>query len=629
MQPDARASVKLPVSDDAVVACVHARECGGCPLIDRPYGAQRAFKRERVREAFARFTALSSVSVRDTEGAAAAEGYRTRAKFAVGASGAIGLYGEGHSVSDLPGCRVITERTREALVSLRALVREDRGGWALRARADGGALRAVDVRTLHDPRARGRESLQITLVLERGRANRDEARVACEQLVSRGIAESAAASWHDGRSPQLLGLEAEVLAGERGSRDLVGEETVWQHAAPGAFTQAHRDTAAAIHRWAREQLGALVGKGEVARVLELYAGAGALGLALAREGAEVTLVESYALGADAARSAAAAQGLAFVRVFAEDAARFARAEAKRIRAAREDDPRAGYDLVLLNPPRRGVDATVLEAIAELSPRAVLYVSCDPETLARDLSTLAAEGFAVEEARPFDMIPLTEEVETVAIARRVKRPSPTVVHRDERMIVCDGASGIRARALSWARARVEGFRSAVAVAGADEDESGLVVIARSPEDAAELARTGVISSVECEAWVKSVLRDKGAINRPVLGVADARTRYHRKAVVGGHSLARLKLEAGTTRTARAHLASIDHPVLGDRALGERGTNTFLREKMALDRVALHVSAVTVSSRAGDALALRAEPVGDLALLSARLERRSLGSRADLG
>jgi 23S rRNA (uracil1939-C5)-methyltransferase len=625
MQPFERGTEGDAGDDQRRVGCAHASACGGCPLLSLTYGEQRARKRERVREAFARYDALGSVTVGATEGVREIERYRTRAKFAVGAGGAIGLYEPDHGVTDIPGCRVVTERTAKALEQLRGILRDDRGGWALRVWADGGALRALDVRTARDPRRgdMGGESLQVTLVLERGRASREEARGACERLVSEGVCESAAVSWHDGRSPQLLGLGAEVLAGEVRLRDAVGEGRVWQHVAPGAFTQAHRGTAAAIHRWARERLAALVGPGRAGRVLELYAGSGALGLALAKEGAEVTLVESYALGAEAARSAAAAQGLAFVRVFAEDAARFARDEARSARQSGEEA--RGYDLALLNPPRRGVDRAVLEAVASMGPAGVLYVSCDPETLARDLATLAAEGYAVEgEARPFDMIPLTEEVETAVLVRRGKRPAPRVLARDERVLVCDGPSGIRGLARSWARARVEGWKGAVALGGADEDESGLVAIARSVQDAEALVREGALGAVACEVWVKSIPRAKGAITRAAGTVADARTRYHRAAVVGGHASLRVAIERGDTGTARVHLQAIGHPVLGDGARGDRGTNAFMRERMGLDRRALHVSSMEV--RVGSEVqALQARASGDLALLAARLARR--GSSGD--
>lgn len=603
---------------DVRVRCPHASECGGCPLIEQSYPAQLDRKRERVREALGRYPELAAVTVAALSGASPVEGYRTRAKFAVGRGGSIGMYTDEHAVVDIPECRVISASMREALQKLRAYARrEDRSLRALVASADGGPLRAVDLRAALEPardeRGEPRERLMLTLVLDRNRASLEDAREACESLAHEGVASVCAVSWHDGRSPQLLGAAPEIFAGPRAMRDLIGDGAVWLHASPGSFAQAHRGTSAAIHKLVRQSLEAALPERRRARVLELFAGSGALGLSLARAGMNVCLVESFAPAAEAALDAAREQRLDGVLAFADDATRFAREEARRANR---------YDVVVVNPPRRGVDRSALVAIGALAPSLIVYVSCDPETLARDLSTLRDQGYAVlGRAQPFDMIPLTDEVETVVVMRRQiedERKGVAVVHRDERIAVFDGGSGVRARAIEWARSRMR-WRECVAIAGAAEDESGLVVLARSPGDASAIEREGVVSGVVCEAWVKSVARDKGSIERAAGRTRDARTKYKRLAVVGGHSKVRLTIERGDTGSARVHMAGVGHAVLGDSANGERGTNVFVRERMALDRAALHVSALVV--RDGEAaLELNAKPSGDLALLEARLGRR---------
>jgi len=606
------------------VLCPHARECGGCPLIEQSYPAQLDRKRERVREALARYPELASVTVGALSEASPVEGYRTRAKFAVGPGGSIGMYTDDHAVVDIPECRVIPGSMREALQRLRAHARrEDRALPALVASADGGALRAVDLRAVIEPapneRGKPRERLMLTLVLDRNRATLDDARAACEALAHEGVASVCAVSWHDGRSPQLLGAEPEIFAGPRAVRDLIGDGAVWLHASPGSFAQAHRGTSALIHRLVRQSIEAAVPERRRARVLEMFAGSGALGLSLARAGMNVCMVESFAPAAEAALDAAREQRLEGVLAFAEDATRFAREEARRANR---------YDAVVVNPPRRGVDRSALAAIGALAPTLVVYVSCDPETLARDLSTLRDHGYAVMgRAQPFDMIPLTEEVETVVVLRRQvedERKGVAVVHRDERLAVFDGGSGVRARALDWARSRMR-WRECVAIAGAAEDESGLLALARSPGDAVAIEREGVVGEVVCEAWVKSIVRDKGSIERAAGRTREARTKYKRLAVVGGHSKVRLTIERGDTGTARVHMAGVGHAVLGDAVNGERGTNVFVRERMALDRAALHVTALSVREAEGS-LELSAKPSGDLALLDARLGRRELGDRA---
>ena len=75
------------------------------------------------------------------------------------------------------------------------------------------------------------------------------------------------------------------------------------------------------------------------------------------------------------------------------------------------------EVVVVNPPRRGCAPEVLDQIARLSPRAVGYLSCDPDTLARDLAVLAARGYQPTAVTPYDMLPHTPHVETLAVLRR--------------------------------------------------------------------------------------------------------------------------------------------------------------------------------------------------------------------
>lgn len=603
-----------------MVRCSHATECGGCPLIDLRYGAQLEKKRAKVRAAFSLFDATAKLDVEPCTGTSEIESYRTRAKFAVGAGGAIGMFREGHVVVDVPECRVVSPAMTEALAKLRARLRATEAtNPAFVASASGGALRAVDLRSVREPPPKdrpSRESLMISLVLERSRATDEDARLACEWLVSERVAKTAAVSWHNGQSPQLLGQSPAVLAGPASLRDVSGVGDLWLHATPGAFAQASRASSANIHALVRRALrDQFASDPEWPTLLELYAGSGALGLSLARDGWKVALVESFEPATEAARDAAKLQRLKSVRVYAEDAAKFARvAVAKRGRSAK-----LPFGVVVVNPPRRGVDRAALQAICALEPLAVVYVSCDPETLARDLATLAEGGLVAQWARPFDMIPLTDQVETVVLlTRRTDHAPAAVVHYEDRALaVIEGGSGVESRALAWAR-RAKGWSSPLVIAGAHGDESGLVVIASSESAARSIAARAVIASVECDAWLKGVSSETVALDRPSKkGLA--RASLAREEVVGGHSRVTLRIVEGQTDALRAQLAAIEHPVLGDDALGQRGTNLFAREVLALDRAALHVREIVLQID-GQTRKFCAAASGDLALLRARLSRR---------
>ena len=181
--------------------------------------------------------------------------------------------------------------------------------------------------------------------------------------------------------------------------------TVWWQAADGVpramagageaypatvFEQVHPAMGDRVRAHAVAALGPLTGR----RVWDLYAGVGETTAALARAGAEVESVESDR------RAVAEAES---------------RGPAARRHAARVEDVLATLgdpDLVITNPPRTGMDARVAEALERRRPDRIVYVSCDPATLARDLSRLP--GFRLADVASFDLFPQTAHVETVAV-----------------------------------------------------------------------------------------------------------------------------------------------------------------------------------------------------------------------
>lgn len=168
---------------------------------------------------------------------------------------------------------------------------------------------------------------------------------------------------------------------------------------PDCFAQANRLGARLLVEHA---LGSLRG---ASNVLELFCGAGTFTLPLLERGARVLGVESWVPSLDLLAAAAAERDLS-PRLVAGDAVEVARSLASEGRA---------FDAVLLDPPREGAKG-VSAALAKLAPR-VVYVSCDPATLARDARELAQHGFALESAVPLDLFPQTFHVEVVATFRR--------------------------------------------------------------------------------------------------------------------------------------------------------------------------------------------------------------------
>jgi 23S rRNA (uracil1939-C5)-methyltransferase len=305
-----------------------------------------------------------------------------------------------------------------------------------------------------------------------------------------------------------------------------------------------------------------------------------------------------------------------------------------------------FDVVIVNPPRRGLSPETRHALGSLGAPRIAYVSCDPDTLARDLDHLARLGYQARSLLPFDMIPLTEEVETLAVLGRASPPLPRVVWEDDEVLIVEKAAhepttpqGEHASSLLERARRIPGAEGAVPVHRLDLGTSGLLVLARRPEHAgawaaALAAETGRKIYL---AAVKGITPAKGAVARALREegrVQAARTRYRRLAVVSGHSLLRVLPDEGRTHQIRRHLAGIGHPVLGDARYGHSPTNRYFEERNSLDRTFLHCVRLELSHpRTGERLVVQAPLPGDLRATLVRLggaeALRELEQRNSLG
>jgi 23S rRNA (uracil1939-C5)-methyltransferase len=383
----------------------------------------------------------------------------------------------------------------------------------------------------------------------------------------------------------------------------------------GAFAQVHRGQAARIQERVEGVVAPLPGR----RILELYAGTGGMGLALAAAGARVTAVEAFPAAGEALRAAARDQRI--------DAMTGVDGDATRVAASLAAQGER-FDAAVANPPRRGLPPALRRLLTSLAGR-IVYVSCEPETLARDLDHLRRLGFAGESVAPYDMIPLSGEVECVTVLHRAAAPAPRIVHEDEWLLAVEKPPfepttphGEHPGSLLERVRRLPGAASAVPVHRLDAGTSGVCLFARGPAEAAELARALAASDAlkQYQALVRGVTRARGQVTRPLLEegrMLPARTRYRRVAVTGGHSLLQVFPETGRTHQIRRHLAGIGHPVLGDARHGHAASNRHLFERCGLDRPFLHLATIELTHpRSGERQRLAAPLPGDLAAVLAR-------------
>jgi 23S rRNA (uracil1939-C5)-methyltransferase len=207
---------------------------------------------------------------------------------------------------------------------------------------------------------------------------------------------------HDRPGPFLFGRDTRRLFGLSEVREQVGE--AFYLVSPTAFFQTNVRAADVL---VRDVLGALSDT-RLRRILDLYAGVGLFALPLAKAGRAVTAVEE---NRDAVASAATALRLNRIP-----------GDACRLIASRVEDVirplNTPWDAVILDPPRQGCPPRVLDWILRtLRPACIVYVSCNPEALARDLAAVPAAGYDVERVQPIDMFPHTAHIETVLTLAR--------------------------------------------------------------------------------------------------------------------------------------------------------------------------------------------------------------------
>jgi len=362
-----------------------------------PYREQLARKSERMRAALSRYPSLAGVELRTLRPAPRAFGYRNLVKLVVrrGRDGLrLGVYEPGtHRVADIRRCAAHQPLVNRLLAPLAAILERLRvPTYDERRRA--GWLRYAIVRT-------GGERRALLVLVARDRSFRGERDLVRALRELRGLA-GIVLNLNDDPGNALLGKHFVPLAGDEHVQDRVGELTLRSSA--GSFVQAN--LAAARAAYAEVLRCAEVAPGE--RALDLYSGVGAIALALARAGAEVRGIEESPHAVRDARANALRNELPGARFDAGDAGERL---AARVRAGER------ADLVTLNPPRKGADAATRAAIAALAPSRVVYMSCDPDTLARDLDDLGARGYRTARVQPFDFLPHTEHVEAVALLRR--------------------------------------------------------------------------------------------------------------------------------------------------------------------------------------------------------------------
>jgi 23S rRNA (uracil1939-C5)-methyltransferase len=384
-------------SNSRVVApCRHFGVCGGCRFQDLAYSVQLAEKERQVRDALVRIGRFVEPPLEPIVPAASQFAYRNKLEysFTSGEDGVdLGFHRAGRwdEVIGIEECLLTTDVGNAIRLAVRTWAREEQLE-AYDQETGSGYLRHLVVRE-------GRNTGQALVVLVTAPGERFEAGYLVDVL--RRFPEVRSIHWAINDTPaEQTNLPTKLLWGT----DAIEEEILGlrYRVRPSAFLQTNTEMAERLYELAREYAGL---SGEE-NVFDLYCGTGTIGLALARSAGAVWGVEISEEAVACAIENAELNGIDNARFFAGNVG-------QSIEELREQ---AGHpDVVIVDPPRAGLAGKALRRTGALGASRIVYVSCNPTTLASDLQVLRDEyGYVLERCRPVDMFPHTPHVESVSL-----------------------------------------------------------------------------------------------------------------------------------------------------------------------------------------------------------------------
>ncbi|HXA97740.1 MAG TPA: 23S rRNA (uracil(1939)-C(5))-methyltransferase RlmD [Candidatus Dormibacteraeota bacterium] len=398
-------SVEEPSPQRVEAPCPYFGRCGGCRLQHVAYPAQLAYKSKQVADALERLGGLRDVELRPIIGARETFGYRNKMEFTVARARRdtagdmlVGLHEADRydSVLDIERCLLQSDKMNALLTEARAFFAE-RGLSVYEQDSGEGLLRFLMLRE-------GQHTGELMTNVVTSAPAVSELAPLAERLAARvpGTT-SVVMNVNPKKASVAVGVEEHLLGGRDHIREGVGGLTFQVSA--NSFFQTNTRQAERLFDLVVEST-ALTG---AETVFDLYSGTGTISLLLARRSRWVYGVELAQAAVDDAGKNAAANGITNC-TFLCGEVRFVLPSliAKGVTA----------EVVVADPPRAGFHPKALHALAMLGARRIVYVSCNPTTLARDLGELVRGGYRLEWVQPVDMFPHTPHIEAVARLERV-------------------------------------------------------------------------------------------------------------------------------------------------------------------------------------------------------------------
>ncbi|HWR62255.1 MAG TPA: 23S rRNA (uracil(1939)-C(5))-methyltransferase RlmD [Clostridia bacterium] len=391
-------SILRPSEHRVEPTCEVVKRCGGCQLQHMSYEAQLQYKTQQVKDAIERIGGLKDITIHDALGMKEPWRYRNKAQFPVGMDGdvSIGFYANrSHEIINTPRCSIQDEINDKVIRIVREFIKKY--DISVYDESTGkGLIRHVVTR-----KGFRTGELMVCIVvngdgLPCGKALAEMLKEGTENL------KSVVLNVNKKKTNVILGEKNVVIYGEEAIYDYIGEFRF--RISPLSFFQVNPLQTEVLYNKALEYAGL---KGEET-VFDAYCGIGTISLFLSQKAKKVYGVEIVSQAIENARENARLNGISNVEFLVGESETVIPGMYKKgIRA----------DVIVVDPPRKGCDERLLDVIAQMRPEKVVYVSCNPATLARDLKYLSERGYGVKEVQPVDMFPQTVHVEAVVRIER--------------------------------------------------------------------------------------------------------------------------------------------------------------------------------------------------------------------
>ncbi len=391
--------------------CPVARQCGGCTLQHLSYEKQLAYKEKKVKDCLMRIGGLDAEKVEwlPILGMETPWQYRNKAQFPVKMqkddSGVLrpvaGFYaGRTHSIIPVTDCAIQHPCMKEILEAVLSWMQEQHV-VAYDEVSHRGLVRHIYIR-----RAYHTSQIMVCLVLNGRQISENLQSTLIEKLSEIQGMTSIFLNINTDQTNIILGKEMMLLWGQEYIEDRIGE--IFYHISPQSFYQVNPVQTEKLYQTALEFAG-LTGE---ETVWDLYCGIGTISLFLAKNAKKVYGVEIVPEAIQNARENA--------RLNEIHNAEFFCGAAEEVVPRLAEELAALADVVVVDPPRKGCDGVLLDTIVKMAPEKIVYVSCDPGTLARDVKLLGEKGYEVRKVRACDMFGQGGHVECVVLMSRVEK-----------------------------------------------------------------------------------------------------------------------------------------------------------------------------------------------------------------